>query len=352
MEAAAVDEASPYSYVDDVIIAKTGDTPMEAVNGLQEATNGLNRWTEVNKMSVQPDKGEWMIASRGHFNQDAFTLVIRGSIVPLAQQVKYLGTIMDRKMTMNGHIEHLVTKGIKSLALLRFAAAQHIQQKSLLQLMKATVESRIEYGLHLCMCASEQALTKLQRIQNQAMRIVTGAAKPTPINSLQFMLGCRSIRSKQKVLAAQAFLRAAVTSTHPLYDHLRQREDERTMQRLKTVRSWVIYARELIEDITPVENIQSIEWTRATDLVIHTEVIGGRHWRERADCINQSDVLEWLENQSPTSLWQQTDPCARTLQLGLWLHGHQIPKEFLSGPPLEMADHLPLELSAKLMKTL
>ena len=62
----------------------------------------------------------------------------------------------------------------------------------------------------------------------------------------------------------------------------------------------MIYARELIEDITPVEIIQSIEWTKATNFVINTEVIGGRHWRERADCINQSDVLEWLDNQSPT----------------------------------------------------
>jgi len=80
--------------------------------------------------------------------------------------------------------EHLVLKGAMSLSLLKYAAAQRVQLESLLQLMKATVGTKMEYGLHLCMCASDpqQALTKLQRIQNQAMRLVTGAAKP-PSNS-------------------------------------------------------------------------------------------------------------------------------------------------------------------------
>ena len=70
-----VNDTSPYSYVDDVIISSMGDTPREAVvEGLQEATNGLVHWTDENKMSIQPDKGEWMIASMGHFDPANFII--------------------------------------------------------------------------------------------------------------------------------------------------------------------------------------------------------------------------------------------------------------------------------------
>ena len=143
------------------------------------------------------------------------------------QKVTYLGTVLDRTMTMSPHIEHLTQKATKSIGLLRFAAAQNVQQRSLLMLMKATVGSRLEYGLHLSVCASQQSMKKLQQVQNQAMRIVTGAAKPFPCNTRRYWLGLRSVNTRQKQLAAQAFLKATTTRSHPLFEHLKQ---EKTRQ--------------------------------------------------------------------------------------------------------------------------
>ena len=93
-------------------------------------------------------------------------------------------------MTMSPHIEHLTQKATKSIGLLRYAAAQNVQQRSLLMLMKV---SRLEYGSHLSLCASQQSMRKLQQVQNQAMRVVTGAAMPTP-----YWLGLNSVKTRQK----------------------------------------------------------------------------------------------------------------------------------------------------------
>lgn len=300
VEATATNGASPYSYVDDVIISKTDKTPEGAVEGLQAATDTFDKWVEDNRMSAQPDKGCWMIASRGYFKPEQFILTFRGAVVPQQPSVIYLGTMMDRRMSMSLHVEHLAKKATKSLGLLRFAASQNVRQKSLFQLMRATVSSRMEYGLHLCLCASQQSLTKLQRVQNQAMRVVTGAAKPTASETLQYWLGINNIRTRQKFLAAEAFLRAINTKSHPLYHHLREKEDLEVQQRLQTVQSWVIGAREIIEETCPVDSIQYAGWMPAYGITINTEVIGNREWRERADCVNQALVMEWIEEQDAT----------------------------------------------------
>ena len=74
IEATQVQECSPYSYVDDLIITSLGSTPVEAVAGLQLASNRLEQWTVENKMSAQPDKGCWMLASRGYFDPGVYRL--------------------------------------------------------------------------------------------------------------------------------------------------------------------------------------------------------------------------------------------------------------------------------------
>ena len=53
-------------------------------------------------------------------------------------------------------------------------------------------------------------------------------------------------------------------------------------------------------EVCPVENIRDIEWTRAVDLVVQIEGLGGGRRRGRASDINQSEALEWLDEQGPT----------------------------------------------------
>jgi len=132
------------------------------------------------------------------------------------------------------------------------------------------------------------------------MRIVTGTAKPTSCDALRFWLGIESVKERQIVLAAQAFLKALTTSTHPLHTHIVTHEDELVEQRLKTVRSWVKDARDAVEEICPQENIKDIEWVDMIDMPVKTDRIGNRSWRDRAETINRAEVCEWLTLQNPT----------------------------------------------------
>jgi hypothetical protein len=83
-------------------------------------------------------------------------------VVKREQKVMGLGVLMDYRMTMNAHLDHLKIKTSKCVSVLKYAAAQKITQVSVFTLMKATVCSRSDYGLHLTQCASAKAIDGLQ----------------------------------------------------------------------------------------------------------------------------------------------------------------------------------------------
>jgi hypothetical protein len=132
-------------------------------------------------------------------------------------------------------------------------------------------------------------------VQNEAMRIVTGAAKPTSCDSLRFWLGIQRIPHQQHLLMAKEFLRALSCNTHPLKQELEESEDTKIDQRFKTVRSWAVSAREAIEEICPVENIRIVNWIHARLDNLSTHRMGARSWRDRSSELNQSLIREWLE---------------------------------------------------------
>ena len=94
-------------------------------------------------------------------------------------------------------------------------------------------------------------------------------------------------------------MRAATTRSHPLYEELRNRRDERINQRLVTVRSWVVDSRELVELFSPLETILAIPWLVAEIRMPELRRTGSREWRERAEAINIAEVEEMLEEVKP-----------------------------------------------------
>ena len=202
-------------------------------------------------------------------------------------------------MTMTQHLTRLRQKSEKGLAVLKYAANQRVTQHSLLQLMHATVDSRMQYGLHIASSTAKTALLKLEQVQNESLRVVTGAAKPVARDSLRYWLGVRNVQYQQQIQGVREFLRIKSSDSHPLKEQIDSREDTKVKQRLKTVQSWVLNARDTVESICPVENVMFNDWIINSHGNIKTARVGNREWRERAAEINQLEIQQWLEDQDP-----------------------------------------------------
>ena len=105
-----------------------------------------------------------MLITTAHIDRSHFSLTFNGGTVPQESTVVGLGIEMDKCMTMTQHILRLKQKAEKGLAALKYAAKQRVTQHSLLQLMGATVESRMQYGFHIASSSAKTALGNHEQV--------------------------------------------------------------------------------------------------------------------------------------------------------------------------------------------
>ena len=119
--------------------------------------------------------------------RQASELRIAGDVIPRLDSFKFLGIVLDSRLSMVQHIDHIKAKCSKRLNLFRCIAGTEYgaDRKTLLYLYKALVLPIIEYGAVIYAGASDNTLKKLDTIQNSFLRIALGAMKTSPIPSLQ-----------------------------------------------------------------------------------------------------------------------------------------------------------------------
>ena len=61
-------------------------------------------------------------------------------------------------------------------------------------------------------------LLKVDRVQNEAMRVILGATKDTPTETTRFMLDLPSMQTRQKVEQVKAYFSAVKNPLNPLYE--------------------------------------------------------------------------------------------------------------------------------------
>ena len=114
-------------------------------------------------------------------------LRVAGNEIPVVETFKYLGVIFDKKLTYKNHIEYLIAKCSKRLNLQRLLTSTSwgASQKSLLMLCRASIRSVIDYGLQAYFFAAKCHTAKVEKVNNQALRLCCGAMRSTPICVLE-----------------------------------------------------------------------------------------------------------------------------------------------------------------------
>ena len=98
------------------------------------------------------------------------------------------------------HVETTALKGKKGLSVLKAMAANAMgtEQLHLSLLHRCVLLSVIDYGLGLTTIVQTNPL-KLDRVQNEAMAVILGTTKNTPIETTRFMLDLPPMQNRQKV---------------------------------------------------------------------------------------------------------------------------------------------------------
>ena len=174
-------------YADDCAIWCIDNDSQHSIPRLQQALDCLEEWSRKNGCIFSPTKSAVVTFSKNSRMRHASELRIAGDIIPRLESFKFLGIVLDSRLSMVKHIEHIKAKCSKRLNLFRCIAGTDYgaDRKTLLYLYKALVLPIIEYGAVVYAGASDNTLKKLDTIQNCFIRIALGVMKTSPISSLQ-----------------------------------------------------------------------------------------------------------------------------------------------------------------------
>ena len=99
------------------------------------------------------------------------SLQLFDDIVRPTTNAKFLGVTLDSKLQFGQHIDELCGKASKRLSVLRFLSRAGTKPEVLIRLYKIYIRSLFESGSTSFISASKRELAKMQKVQNEAIRI-------------------------------------------------------------------------------------------------------------------------------------------------------------------------------------
>lgn len=174
-------------YADDIIIFASNKDINILSKEVQIGLNKIITWLNSRGLSISFTKSHSIWFSRRksavHFPQ----MSIFKKNLPNKENIRYLGIWLDQKLKWNYHISLLVNTCYKFINLLKSLCGKKwgADPQTLRILYQSLIRSRIEYGCSLFSACSVSTFSRLERVQYQCLRIILGAMKSSPTNSLQ-----------------------------------------------------------------------------------------------------------------------------------------------------------------------
>ena len=206
-------------YVDDLQVCYSGKSMSSIERQLQLCLKKLEKWANENGFKFSTSKTVCVHFCRGKRQHPDPELTLNGNPIPVVTQIKFLGLIFDNKLNFLPHLKYLKERCKKALNLLRVVS--HLNwggdREVLLQLYKSLVLSKLDYGCFIYGSAPKSYIKMLDPIQNEGLRLCTGAYATSPIESLEVEANIPPLQLRREQLALQYITKLRAHPTNPAY---------------------------------------------------------------------------------------------------------------------------------------
>ena len=168
-------EAQYHFFADDSQLHRSAvlEDLRDTASQMKTCIENVAKWMKLNKLKMNDDKTELMLAgSKSKLRKtDLNAITFSDCKISLSKSVRNLGIYLDEPLSMETHVSHLCKTlylQLRRISKIRSFLSVDAANK----LAVAFILSRLDYCNSLLAGISDDKLTKLQRIQNNAARLV------------------------------------------------------------------------------------------------------------------------------------------------------------------------------------
>ena len=321
-------------FADDLAIWITRKNYRESQDIMQSALRLISKWCEHWGFFLSPTKSAVMVFKRGKAAND-IQLKIKNQTIPKVETYKYLGFILDTRLTFRDHIEQLRIRCLKRINILKCVSGCNwgADRKSLTLLYCSLVRSVLDYSAPVLsiVCPTNQRL--IESIQSNCLRIITGAFRTTPVTALQAEINLPSLENRRIYQMLRYYYQVLSIPNHPVSPCMTPYYVHNAHCPQKTVRSLGLFVQNAqtelnmtISQIAPKPPALAYWLHRQPDIEYLIS--------ERKSQMNPSEILsDFLAYQSahPNHTFIYTDGSLQNKQVGsgvIWLNlklTHRLP---------------------------
>jgi ribonuclease HI len=208
-------------YVDDLHISCEGADIRYIERQLQISVNNILNWANMNGFKFSASKSCAVHFCRKRGIHPDPVIQMEGDSIKVLKETKFLGVILDDKLTFRPHIVHLRKKCERSLNILRVLSntSWGADRVSLLRIYHCLIRSKLDYGSVVYGSASKSILKKLNTIHHSALRLCSGAFRTSPVESLYVDCYEMPLNLRRDILSFQYYFRTSCHPNHPFTNY-------------------------------------------------------------------------------------------------------------------------------------
>ena len=212
------DKIEILQYADDIVLLADGAHIPTLVDQMNNSLMSLAEWCEIHNFRISINKTNAVLFRKGTSKTIIPEIVLNNEVIPRKDKVKYLGIIIHQNLNWKHHIDDVIGKAQKGMNVLRAICGTTwgADPVSLLMMYRGMIRSHLDFGCQLISPSSKDNLYKLDKIQYQAIRILTGCMKSTPINVLLAETSEMPLELRRKWLSCKFILRNIIVKDNPL----------------------------------------------------------------------------------------------------------------------------------------
>ena len=295
-------------YADDLVMWSKEEHATTASYRIQLAANKLTEWADRWNVTINKEKSSTTLFSLSP-KQKSMPIKLGDTTLACEDEATYLGVTFDKRLTWKPHLSKAEDKARKKLAIMRKLAGTTwgASDKVLKHVYQGTVRPHLEYGSTAWSTAAKTHQQSLDKVQNQALRIITGSMKSTPITAMQELTAIQPLKDRRDAKNLIQGEKIKCLPNHPMAERIGQP----VKGRLK--RTSFLHEVKKLSRAHPVSSIATAPIDRAampqpwverpTNISIRPEVPHITQREDHNDLIKRTHALSLLDEMYPADAW-------------------------------------------------